>query len=261
MAKPKKRKLLAGLIRLQRAWKLWRPVIIIIGLVGFSIFIFQEAVQLSTFACWAYERAEWWKGYGECLGTYRWVMEIGRWTNRLVGWLNPIGFPAYIAFFEGAAPRNLAGMEANMAAHTLEATPIGKRPEALAGTLSPEVIEADPGVFVGQQHEVGMKILRVSIRERVTFLEQNRGGFYLVIFNRGAFEEEIGDLAGLEGSWVIAVGEISLYRGRPQIILEEPDQLEIITQGYPSSLIQEYLAHQERELDWEVWFVLKSTGN
>lgn len=68
--------------------------------VGFTMFIFEEAMQVTTFAAFAYQSAKDWDGLREHLAIMRAVDSISRVFIRYVGWLNPLMWPAYMTYLK-----------------------------------------------------------------------------------------------------------------------------------------------------------------
>lgn len=98
---------------------------------------------------------------------------------------------------------------------------------AQAQTITPE----EAANHIGSQLNVEGVVSQVSTTgSGTTFI--NFGGrypdhiFYGVIFNSNA--DLFSDVERLEGRTVALNGRVDLYRGKPQIILETPEQIEII---------------------------------
>ena len=91
-------------------WKLlegmrwWKKLIVIylflFSTVGFTMFIFEEAMQVTTFAAFAYQSAKDWDGLEAHLAVMRAVDRSARLFIRYVGWLNPLMWPAYLEYLE-----------------------------------------------------------------------------------------------------------------------------------------------------------------
>ena len=68
--------------------------------VGFTMFIFEEAMQTAMFASFGYVAAKDWPGLERHLR----IMKFVHWTSSLyirsVGWLNPLMWPAYLVYLE-----------------------------------------------------------------------------------------------------------------------------------------------------------------
>ena len=97
---------------------------------------------------------------------------------------------------------------------------------ASAETISPQ----DAGQHLGEPMTVEGIVSQVSISGGgTTFI--NFGGrfpnhvFYGVIFNSNA--DQFSNVEALEGRSVALTGTVDLYKGKPQIILESPDQIEL----------------------------------
>lgn len=97
---------------------------------------------------------------------------------------------------------------------------------AAAETISPQ----DAAQHVGSSMTVEGVVSQVSVSGGgTTFI--NFGGrfpnhvFYGVIFTSSA--DEFSDVKSLEGRLVALTGMVDLYKGKPQIILNSPDQIEL----------------------------------
>lgn len=86
------------------------------------------------------------------------------------------------------------------------------------------------GEFAKVCGQVVQVIFRESSRSRPTFINFERKypaqPFYAVVFgsDREKFEDKVFDT--LQGSNACVIGRIGLYRGRPQIVVEQPTQLQ-----------------------------------
>lgn len=98
-------------------------------------------------------------------------------------------------------------------------------PAAHAGTVRP----VDARAHIGQRVTVEGIVDQVFLDRRsgVTFLDMGGrypgNAFTAVIFPENA--DKFADVEGLEGRNVAVTGVVRLYRGRPEIILENPAQL------------------------------------
>jgi DNA/RNA endonuclease YhcR with UshA esterase domain len=97
---------------------------------------------------------------------------------------------------------------------------------ASAETIAPQ----DAAQYVGSPITVEGVVVQVSVSSGgTTFI--NFGGrfpnhvFYGVIFN--SIAEDFPNVESLEGRSVALTGTIDLYKGKPQIILNSPDQIEL----------------------------------
>jgi len=68
--------------------------------VGFTMFIFEEAMQTCMFAAFAYQSAKDWPGLERHLVVMRTVHRASEIFIRYVGWLNPLMWPAYLTYLE-----------------------------------------------------------------------------------------------------------------------------------------------------------------
>ncbi len=97
---------------------------------------------------------------------------------------------------------------------------------ALAGEIAPR----EAMLHVGEQSTVVGTVAQVSrSRGGTTFI--NFGGrypdhiFYAVIFKK--YAGRFPDISSIQGRQVAISGEVQLYKGKPQIILFSPSQLEV----------------------------------
>jgi hypothetical protein len=67
---------------------------------GFAMFICEEAMQITTFAAFAYQSAKDWEGLKLHLQVMKAVDGFSRYFIRFVGWLNPVMWPPYLAYLE-----------------------------------------------------------------------------------------------------------------------------------------------------------------
>ena len=83
--------------------------------VGFTMFIFEEAMQTVMFASFGYVAAKDWPGLERHLR----IMRLVHWASsiyiRYVGWLNPLRWPAYLVYLE-ANEAYLGSVEARLRA-------------------------------------------------------------------------------------------------------------------------------------------------
>jgi len=64
-----------------------------------------------------------------------------------------------------------------------------------------------------------------------------KSGFYSVVLSRGRddVEKVYGPgLKTLQGKWIRVTGKVTLYRGKPEIIVSKPDQIEVIGDVAPA---------------------------
>jgi len=68
--------------------------------VGFTMFVFEEAMQTCMFAAFAYQAARDFEGLERHLKVMRTVHRASEIFIRYVGWLNPLMWPAYLTYLE-----------------------------------------------------------------------------------------------------------------------------------------------------------------
>ena len=76
-------------------------ILLIHGTVGFSMFVFEEAMQTAMFASFAYANAENWLGLEEHIEVMKSIDSSSRTWFIYVGWLAPVMYPAYMSYLEG----------------------------------------------------------------------------------------------------------------------------------------------------------------
>jgi len=85
-------------LRLARAFKVALLVIGVVGSITFGQFLLEEAIQQTTWGCFAFEGARDYVSLLECGALIESISETLSWTNRVVGWLNPFTFLGYRAY-------------------------------------------------------------------------------------------------------------------------------------------------------------------
>jgi len=87
----------------------------------------------------------------------------------------------------------------------------------------------DAGDYLGQTITVSGRIVRANDTGKITFLNfsKDRDQFVAVVFadDYGEFSTPPAEL--YEGKEVWVTGEIDSYKGAPQIVLSNPDQVEV----------------------------------
>lgn len=82
----------------------WLAVLLIIitvhGLVGFMMFIFEEAMQTAMFAAFAYQNAKDWHGLKRHIKVMKDIHSSAEVSIYSVGWLAPLMFPAYLKYLD-----------------------------------------------------------------------------------------------------------------------------------------------------------------
>jgi len=99
---------------------LWVKVLLVyfflFSAVGFTMFVFEEAMQTAMFASFGYAAAKDWSGLERHLQIMRVVHRASELYIRYVGWLNPLMWPAYLTYLE-ANESYLHAVEARLRAH------------------------------------------------------------------------------------------------------------------------------------------------
>lgn len=67
-------------------------------LVGFTLFIIEESLQVVIFATWQAPA----EARGLHAATFRALLNLGWTVLKLVGWINPLAYCAYDAFFKAS---------------------------------------------------------------------------------------------------------------------------------------------------------------
>ncbi len=125
------------------------------------------------------------------------------------------------------APAKLALIAAFLCAACAPGAATAQRPDA------PRITPDEAHRYVGKFCIVEGRIVEVSWQRRATFLNYQpyrRGSrdFYLVIVGRDRERFDRREVESWEGKVLRVYGRIELYRGRPQIRLRDPDQVEVI---------------------------------
>lgn len=211
----------------------------IIGQVGFSLFIYEEGGQQLVFSSWFFEDAKDWRGM-EKAASY--LDEVNRSANlfaKIIGWINPIAYPSYRAYFGTCSPTVAEAI------HKAAAYQMGQVAEVDADKLDGEYdhLDNDQLPYFEAKDHVGeewtvvflVKKAEASSSGKAFFLD-SPGDFTAVCFVRQLFPY----LEELEGERIGVRGEIKLYRGKPEIVIEDLDQIE-----------SEKLSHLIQQLDAE----------
>src|SRR3989344_4820062 len=70
------------------------------GLVGFTCFIFEESLQLQSFAAFMYVNSEDWDGLREHVELMEKTQNFAEAWIKGIGWSNPIMWPAFLSYLE-----------------------------------------------------------------------------------------------------------------------------------------------------------------
>jgi DNA/RNA endonuclease YhcR with UshA esterase domain len=101
----------------------------------------------------------------------------------------------------------------------------------LATAADADVIgPSDAAQHIGEMHTVKGLVAQVSTSGKGTVFLNFGGRFPNHVFYGVVFAEEAArfpNMTGLEGRSVTLTGEISLYDGKPQIILSDPSQVAV----------------------------------
>jgi hypothetical protein len=95
---------------------------------------------------------------------------------------------------------------------------------------APSIIGAlDATNFYGREMIVTGKVAQVSFRSSIVFLNLDHpypnSPFALVIFNSAT--NQFGNLKSLKGASIAATGKITNYHGKPEMVLEKMNQLQV----------------------------------
>ena len=70
------------------------------GLIGFTCFIFEETLQLQTFAAFIYTNGEDWEGLENHLVLMEKTQNFAGVWIKYFGWGNPIMYPAFLSYLD-----------------------------------------------------------------------------------------------------------------------------------------------------------------
>lgn len=70
------------------------------GLIGFTCFIFEETLQLQTFAAFIYTNAEDWNGLENHIALMEKTQTFAGVWIKYFGWGNPVMWPAFLSYIE-----------------------------------------------------------------------------------------------------------------------------------------------------------------
>lgn len=201
----------------------------IVGQVGFTLFIYEEGAQQLVFSSWFFEDAKDWEGMEKAASYLDRVNRAGDLFAKLLGWLNPIAYPAYRAYFSRCSPTVAEAIHKAAAYRMSQAQAQAQVQDReredwdwdhLAEGQLPWFEAAD---HVGEEWTVVFTVIRaVESPSGKAFFLDSPGEFTAVCFNKGLFPY----LKELEGARIGVRGEIKLYRGQPEIIIESLDQIE-----------------------------------
>ena len=101
----------------KRPWwvKLLLVYFFLFSTVGFTMFIFEEAMQTAMFASFGYVAAKDWAGLERHLRIMKFVHWASSLYIRYAGWLNPLMWPAYLTYLK-ANEAYLGSVEARLRA-------------------------------------------------------------------------------------------------------------------------------------------------
>ena len=102
-------------------------VLSILGIITFSLFIFEEAIQMATFGTWPAQYAKDWDLVMEGADTIASINQSMKMVNYSVGWLQPFAFFSYRAY--------------------------GKATDCYVESLRKKVLVNSPRCFVGRKVE------------------------------------------------------------------------------------------------------------
>jgi hypothetical protein len=242
-----RRRSLVAKARAVRDWiKRWWAVLLVCGVflnlissIGFNLFLYEESGQAVGFSGFAYEKAEAWADLERAAGLFDQINAQGKAYTRYLGWLNPLQYPGYRAWF------SIGAKEWARAMHVLAKTKLGEAAIALEeeqdeaydhldGDQVPYFQAKD---FVGQELTVVFKVTKAqeSPSGKAFFLN-SPGEFSAVAFNKALWPA----LRILSGERIGVRGKIQLYKGKPEIVIESLNQIE-------SSRLSDYLMQLDAE--------------
>lgn len=84
--------------RIKRILSLLFAYVTVVGIVTFTLFIHEEAIQMIMFGTWPAKNAKQWHIVKEGIDLMDSTNTSSRWINRIVGWVQPLAFLSYRAF-------------------------------------------------------------------------------------------------------------------------------------------------------------------
>lgn len=99
-----------------------------------------------------------------------------------------------------------------------------------SGELSPAQLEANARACEGKDVTVLLTAKVVDEKPTVSFMRETRNGFTLVVFPKLVpFLDQNGDgkLSEFQGSTLRVTGNVAIYNGSPEIIINDESQLEV----------------------------------
>ena len=88
--------------KIKTALQMIAIVISLMGISTFSLFIQEEAFQTIMFGSWPAQDAKEWRLVKKATVMMDSVTWSIKWTNRIFGWIQPLGFVAYGAYWKSA---------------------------------------------------------------------------------------------------------------------------------------------------------------
>lgn len=84
--------------RIKKILSILLMYITVVGIVTFSLFIHEEAVQMVMFGTWPAKNAKQWDIVKEGIDIMGSINTSSRWINRIAGWIQPLAFLSYRQF-------------------------------------------------------------------------------------------------------------------------------------------------------------------
>ena len=122
--------------------------ITLFGIVGFSLFILQEAGQTTLFSFWQSMPAERWDITMEGLDLLAGINSTGKAINAAAGWINPLSYASYNAFH--------------------------KATDQYIKALTARVLANEPSLFIGRQVKFTFKPKQTESLQNGNFAHVNR---------------------------------------------------------------------------------------
>jgi len=129
------------MLRKLKAWASHTALILsVLGIITFSLFIFEEAIQMTTFGTWPAQESGDWHLVLEGTDIIETINRSMKIVNYSVGWLQPLAFFSYRSFGK-ATDCYVKSLRAKIFAHAPECF-VGRRAQFL---FTPARIETGPG--------------------------------------------------------------------------------------------------------------------
>lgn len=227
------------------------PVVLFVWALTFPVFFLEEADQKVTFANFYLEDAGRWDLIAANLRSIEKIRASANFWNNLIGWVHPVSYRAYDAYFNIATPAYLRTMWAVVEQHNgSDQSPI-MAPDIYEGALVPEVPMtlyswgniADPPTMAGAiavedsfqwaetQQEIQVIVPCMEFSRSTTGSGGPQGeltthtNFKLISWTPSVIEY----MAELRGKWVVVSGEVVRYKSWNEIIVGSQKQFLAVT--------------------------------